>query len=153
MGCSGAGLRGSMAEAAEMGRLALVEIGRPQRQSSWGRSGGCDPRTEVRARRGDRGGRPAPGAEPYRPGPDRRVSDLPAPGRAGPGQAVFRRTPAAAPPRDQRSDRRGCAQVDLRSRLLADDFLEQDAARPPVAGLEPGDVALRISAEDDLAHG
>ena len=33
MGCSGTGLRGGMAEPAEVGRLALVEVGRPQRQA------------------------------------------------------------------------------------------------------------------------
>src|SRR5687767_9170158 len=36
---------------------------------------------------------------------------------------------------------------------LSADLLKQDAARPPVARLEPGDVALGITAEDDLAHG
>ena len=32
----GTRLRGGVAEAAEMGRLALVEVGRPQRQACWG---------------------------------------------------------------------------------------------------------------------
>src|SRR5215204_1404094 len=35
---------------------------------------------------------------------------------------------------------------------LTADVLEHDAACPPVAGLELGNVALRIAAEDDLAH-
>ena len=33
MGCRGTRLRGGVAEPAEMGRLALVEVGRPQRQA------------------------------------------------------------------------------------------------------------------------
>ena len=33
---AGTRLRGGVAEAAEMGRLALVEVGRPQRQAGWG---------------------------------------------------------------------------------------------------------------------
>ena len=38
-------------------------------------------------------------------------------------------------------------------RPLAIDSLEHDAARSPVTGLEPGEVALPIMPEDDLAHG
>src|SRR5829696_6528706 len=37
-------------------------------------------------------------------------------------------------------------------RSLAGDFLEHDVACPPVAGFEPGDIALRIALEHDLAH-
>src|SRR6185436_10487273 len=36
MGCSGTRLRGGVEQAAEMGRLALVEVGRPQRQACQG---------------------------------------------------------------------------------------------------------------------
>src|SRR5262245_37728934 len=34
---------------------------------------------------------------------------------------------------------------------LAADFVEHDAACPPVAGFKPGNIALRIAAEDDTA--
>src|SRR5215510_3413603 len=100
MGCPGTRLRGGVAEAAEMGRLALVEVGRPQREACRGRSRRRDPRAEGRARRGDRSCRPEPGAEPHRTWPDRRVSNLPAPRRAWSRQAIFRRAPATAPPYD-----------------------------------------------------
>ena len=40
------------------------------------------------------------GAKPHRAWPHRRIPDLPAPRRARSRHAVFRRTPAAAPPRD-----------------------------------------------------
>src|SRR5918994_41001 len=37
-------------------------------------------------------------------------------------------------------------------RSLAGHFLKYDAACPPVAGFKPGDIALRIALENDLAH-
>src|SRR5690606_30912715 len=119
VGCGGARLRGGVAEAAEMGGLALAGGGRPQRHACPGRSRGRDRQAEGRARRGDRSRRPDPGADPHRTWPDRRVSDLPAPRRAWPWQALLRRAPAAAPPDDPRSDRRGCGQAELRSRLTS----------------------------------
>src|SRR5262245_11856136 len=47
-------------------------------------------------------------------------------------------------------DARGCDSG--KARTLAIDFLEDDAACSPVAGIEPGNIALRIALENDLAH-
>ena len=82
-----------VAEPAEVGRLALVGVGRPQRHACCGRSRGGGPHAESRARRGARSRRTRPGAEPHRPRPDRRVPDLPAPRRARPRHALLRRPP------------------------------------------------------------
>src|SRR5688500_13934410 len=97
MECRRTGLRGGVAEAAEMGGLTLLAVSRPQRQAYGERSRGRDPRAEGRTRWGDRSGGPEPGAKPDRPWADRRVPDLPAPRRAWSRQAVFRRASAAAP--------------------------------------------------------
>jgi len=56
------------------------------------------PRTEGRARRGDRSCWSQLGEKPHRTWPDRRVSNLPAPRRAWSRQAIFRRTPATPAP-------------------------------------------------------
>ena len=85
-----------------MGRVALAEVGRPQRR----RSLKVTSRRAIRALKAELDGeievgRPEPGAKPDRPWPDRRISHLPPSRRARPGHALFRQTPAAAPPYGQ----------------------------------------------------
>ena len=94
-------LRGGVAEPAEMGRLAVVELGRPNATVVEGDY----LERAIRELKAERDGEievagRGLGAKPHQTWPDRRVSNLTAPPRAWSRQAIFRRAPAAAPPYD-----------------------------------------------------